>query len=100
LGVELRLTRDVLIAQDREPALSSTSGRVTMLSVRAGAYFDFNGVASEIWNMVSEPCTFGGVCDALAERYQGDPATIALDVERFVEALVKHRLLHLIKARR
>ena len=71
-------------------------GGIVVLSVRAGSYFGFNRVASEIWHMLAEPCRVGQIFDSLAERHDVDAETLARDVTPFLQTLVENRLVRLI----
>ncbi|HEX7562955.1 MAG TPA: PqqD family protein [Bradyrhizobium sp.] len=66
------------------------------MSVRAGSYFGFNEVASEIWNMLAEPCRVGQIFAALSESHGVDAETLARDVTPFLQTLVEHRLVRVI----
>ena len=67
-----------------------------MLSVRAGSYFSFNEVASDIWVMLAEPRSVGQIFDALALSYDVDVAVLARDVTPFLQTLVERRLARLV----
>ncbi len=45
----MSVTIDSVLVQGKDLATADIDGGVVVLSVRAGAYFGFNGVASEIW---------------------------------------------------
>ena len=62
-------------ARAAEPARRRWSmANVVVLSIRAGSYFDFNRVGSEIWAMLAEPRRVAGILDALAQNYDVDSA--------------------------
>jgi Coenzyme PQQ synthesis protein D (PqqD) len=92
----LGVTIDCVLVQDEEPNSAGLDDGVVLLSVRAGAYFGFNRIASEIWTMLAEPCRVGKIFDTLANRHDVDGATVARDVTPFLETLVEHRLVRLI----
>jgi Coenzyme PQQ synthesis protein D (PqqD) len=92
----LSVTIDSVLVQDKEPAAAELDGGVVVLSVRAGSYFGFNRVASEIWNMLAEPRSVGQIFDSLSERHDVDAAILARDVTPFLQTLVEHRLVRVV----
>ncbi len=92
----MSVTIDSVLVQDQEPRAADLDGGVVVLSVRAGSYFGFNAVASEIWNMLTKPCRVGQIFDSLADRHDVDAETLARDVTPFLQTLVEHRLLRVI----
>jgi hypothetical protein len=92
----LSVTIDSVLVRDSEPRAAELDGGVVVLSVRAGAYFSFNRVASEIWTMLAEPCRVRGIFDRLAQSHEVDAQTLARDVTPFLQELLAHRLVRLI----
>jgi coenzyme PQQ synthesis protein D (PqqD) len=92
----LSLTIDSVLVRESEPKAAALHGGIVVLSVRAGAYFSFNCVASEIWNMLAEPCRVGGIFDRFAQSHEVDVQTLARDVTPFLQELLAHRLVRLI----
>ena len=66
------------------------------LSLRAGSYFDFNSMATEIWQMLAVPCRVDQIFAALGDGHDVDAQTIARDVTPFLQTLVDHRLLRVV----
>jgi len=87
------ITIDSVLIQDKELAAADLDGRVIVLSARAGAYFDFNGVASEIWHMLSEPRSVGELFDTLSQSHDVDATTLSRDVLPFLQTLIDQRLV-------
>jgi hypothetical protein len=92
----LQITIDSVLVQDEEPTAANLDGGAVVLSVRAGSYFGFNQVATEIWDMLAAPCRVGQIFDSLAERHDVDCDTLTRDVTPFLQTLVAHRLLRVI----
>ena len=92
----MRVTIDSVLVQDNEPTAAELDGSVVVLSMRAGSYFGFNRVATEIWNMLAEPCRVGRIFISLAERHDVDANILARDVTPFLQTLVEHRLVRVI----
>ena len=92
----LSLTVASILVRDSEPNTANLEGGVVVLSVRAGSYFGFNEVATEIWTMLAEPCRIGLIFDSLSERHSVDAATLAHDVTPFLQSLVENRLVRVL----
>jgi hypothetical protein len=92
----LRVTSESILVQDNEPAGANLEGGHVLLSVRAGAYFSLNPMASEIWQMLAEPCPVGEIIASLSDGYDVDAQTIVRDVTPFLQTLVNHRLVRVI----
>ena len=96
----LRVTIESILVQDSEPVGADLDGTRALLSLRAGAYFDLNSTASEIWQMLAEPCHVLQIFASLSERHDVDARTVARDVTPFLQALVNNRLVRVINPRR
>ena len=83
---------DSVLVQGRDLATADIDGGVVVLSVRAGAYFGFNGVASEIWQIISEPCRVGEILSALSQSHDVNAATLSRDVLPFLQTLIDREL--------
>jgi hypothetical protein len=95
----LRVTIESILVQDSEPVGADLDGGSVLLSLRAGAYFSFNPVASEIWQMLAEPCQVGQIFATLSDGHDVDAQTIARDVTPFLQTLVDQRLVRVIDPR-
>lgn len=88
----MRITLESLLVRDAEPVEAGLDGGAVLLSLRAGAYFDLNPVASEIWQMLAKPCQVAQIFASLSASYSVDSQTVARDVTPFLQALINHRL--------
>lgn len=88
----MSVTINSVLVQGRDLSTADLDGGVVVLSVRAGAYFGFNGVASEIWQFISEPCRVGEILSALSQSHDVDAATLSRDVLPFLQTLIDREL--------
>ncbi len=88
----MSVTIDSVLVRDKELAAADLDGQVVVLSTRAGAYFSFNDVASEIWQLLSEPCRVDELFHALSQSRDVDVATLSRDVLPFLQTLIDRRL--------
>jgi Coenzyme PQQ synthesis protein D (PqqD) len=91
------VTIDSVLVQDKEPTTADLDGGAVLLSVRAGAYFGFNPVASEIWDMLAKPRRVGEIFAALSASHDVDADTLARDVTPFLQTLIENHLVRLVE---
>ena len=89
----MSITLDSVLVREKELAAANVDGRAVVLSLAAGSYFDFNPVASEIWDMLAEPCQVGEIFRRLSDRHDVDAPTLARDVTAFLQTLLNERLV-------
>lgn len=93
----MSVTIDSILVRDKDLAATDLDGRVVVLNLHAGAYFDFNGVASEIWRMLSVPCRVRDIFGALSQSHHVDDAALSHDVLPFLQTLIDKRLARQIE---
>jgi hypothetical protein len=94
----LSVTIDSVLVQDKELTAADVDGRVVVLSLRAGSYFDFNEVATEIWCLLAEPCRVSKIFNHLSKHHDVDEETLARDVTPFLQSLVEQQLARVVFA--
>ena len=89
----MSVTTDSILVRDGTLAATDVGGRAVVLSLDAGAYFDFNEMASEIWRMLAEPCRVDDIFRSLGTQHGVDTATLNRDVAPFLQQLMEHGLV-------
>ncbi|HEY3225263.1 MAG TPA: PqqD family protein [Pseudolabrys sp.] len=89
----MNLSLDSVLVQDKTLPAAELGGRVVVMSLSAGAYFDFNRIGTEIWSMLAEPCPIGRIIDSLSQNHRVDRETVAREVTPFLQTLVEQRLI-------
>jgi Coenzyme PQQ synthesis protein D (PqqD) len=92
----MTVTVDTILARDSEPIPATVGEEVVVLSIRAGSYFGFNRVGTEIWNMLSEPRRVDQIFDALSQLHDVDAETMIRDVTPFLQTLIERRLVRVV----
>ena len=90
------VTIDSVLVRDTALAAADVDGRTVVLSLNAGAYFDLNPVATEIWDMLSQPRRVSEIFSSLSERHAVDGETLTRDVTLFLQNLIEERLVQVI----
>jgi hypothetical protein len=88
----MSVTIDSVLMQDKDLVAADVDGCVVVLSKRAGAYFSLNGVASEIWHILSEPRRVDEIFSALSQSHDVDAAALSRDVLPFLQTLIDRQL--------
>lgn len=89
------ISTDTRIAQRRGVLSTQVGDELVLMSVEQGEYYGFDPVAAGVWARIAEPTTVGSLVETLAAAYEGDPATIAADVQALLEMLADKGLLEL-----
>jgi hypothetical protein len=92
----VNVTIDSILIRDQELAAADVDGRLVVLSLAAGSYFDFNPVASEIWRMLGEPCRVSEIFDRLSKRHGVNAETLTRDVIPFLQTLADEHLVRML----
>lgn len=90
------VTTDSFLVRDNELAAAEVDGRVVVLSLDVGSYFDLNRMATEIWTMLAKPCRVGKIFETLSETHDVDAETVVHDVTPFLQTLLDHSLVRKI----
>ena len=94
----MRVTFDSILVRDNDLPTADVEGRAVVLSLDAGSYFDFSGVATEIWGMLAEPCSVGKIFLSLSRHHGVDTGILSRDVTPFLQKLVEEKLVRLVAA--
>ena len=89
----MTVTVDSVLVRENELAMADVDGRAVVLSLTAGSYFDFNRIATEIWDMLAELRRVDEIFRHLSDRHDVDAATLARDVTPFLQTLLNERLV-------
>jgi hypothetical protein len=89
----LNLSPHSVLVQDKTLPTAELDDRTVVMSLRAGAYFDFNRVGTEIWRMLAEPCALGRIFDSLSENHLVDRDIVVREVTPFLQTLLEERLI-------
>jgi len=92
----LGVTIDSILVRDTKLAAADVDGRTVVLSLDAGAYFDINRMATEIWGMLAEPRSVSDIFRCLSKRHDVDTEALTRDVTPFLQTLVEQRLVRVV----
>lgn len=90
------VTIDSVLVRCKDLSAADVDGCVVVLSQDSSSYFDFNHVATEIWDMLAKPCRVNEVFSSLSKQYDVDAETLVSDVTPFLQTLVEERLIRTV----
>jgi hypothetical protein len=65
------LSSDSIVVASSEQVACDLDGEVVILSLRNGAYYGLDPVATRIWALVERPRAVSSVCEVLLAEYEG-----------------------------
>lgn len=68
-------------------------GRVVLLSIENGEYYNMNEVGTRVWELLERPHTVSALIEALLAEFEVEPATCEREVMEFLTQLQKDKLL-------
>jgi hypothetical protein len=87
---------DTVVAQTEGIFSSELDGETVLMGLTQAAYFGLDSTGQIIWNMITEPCRVGDLCDQLAADYDVERSIIELDVFDFLNELNKEGLIQVV----
>lgn len=93
------ITRDSVVVREADLLRAELDGQIVLMSVDSGEYYGLDPVASEIWDLLSEPRTVAGLCRDLEKRYRVEPERCERDVLAFLGDLLADGSLRLVDDR-
>jgi hypothetical protein len=81
------------VVRSSDQVSGDLDGRVVLLSIENGEYYNMNEVGSRIWALLEKPMTVTGLIDRLLTEFDVERATCEQEVAAFLEQLQKSNLL-------
>ncbi|HLP25747.1 MAG TPA: lasso peptide biosynthesis PqqD family chaperone [Acidobacteriota bacterium] len=89
----LPLNLQTVVVRSPEQVSGDLDGKVVLLSVENGEYYNMNEVGSRIWALIERPTAVAALIEQLLVEFEVDRATCEREVFAFLEQLRKDRLL-------
>ncbi len=84
-----------LVRMETHPS-SAVHDNVFFLDLDRGQYLRLGQIESDIWELLSQPCSPREICGDLLQRYQVERSECERDVLVFLEQLLEHRLVQIL----
>lgn len=82
-----------VVMWSNEPLSADVGGRIVLMSMEQGHYYELDAVSSDIWRRMVEPVRVSELCATLLKEYEGEPATIEQDVLALLGQLAEQGLI-------
>lgn len=95
--MDLDFNKSAVVARSTSQISTRLGEEIVVLSVETGRYFQMDGVAARVWDLIESPRPFEDLCSLLEEEYSVGLDRCVVEVRGFVESLVKVGLAQLGK---
>lgn len=82
-----------VIVRSPDQVSGDLDGKVVLLSIENGEYYNMNEVGSRIWALLEKPMTVAALIEQLLAEFEVDRATCEQEAAVFLEQLQKDKLL-------
>ena len=86
------LAASTAIVRAPDQVSGDIEGRVVLLSIQNGEYYDLNEIGSRIWQLIEKPITIGALVDRLVEEFEVERPRCEAETLNFLQALLKDNL--------
>jgi len=90
----LALTTSVVRSPDQ--VSGDLDGKVVLLSIENGEYYNLNEVGSRIWVLLEQPMTVAALIERLLAEFEVDRATCEREALGFLDQLQRDNLLRVV----
>lgn len=90
----MNITDNTELSRSKNIPFSEIDDELVMMDLEQGKYYGLNSVGSSIWTLLSEPITFGKLCDELQLEYKVERDECQKQVKEFVTQLLKSKLVN------
>jgi hypothetical protein len=92
----MSLSISSVVQWDQNQIAATVDREVVILSVERGSYYGLDDIGSDIWEKLANPTRVDAICEALAEKYEGDRPTIERDVLALLEQMAAEGLISVV----
>lgn len=82
-----------VVVRSPDQVSGDLDGKVVLLSIQNGEYYNMNEVGSRIWALIEQPMTVAALCERLLAEFEVEPATCEREVRAFLDRLRERGLV-------
>lgn len=87
------LEPQTIVVRSPDQVSGDLDGKVVLLSIENGEYYNMNEVGSRIWTLLEKPMTISALIDQLLAEFEIDRPTCEKETTTFLVQLEKDKLL-------
>lgn len=95
MSAEASLTSATKVVRSPEQVSGDLDGKVVLLSIENGEYYNMNEVGSRIWSLLEKPTTVAGLIDTLVTEFEVTREQCEREALAFLEQLRTDKLLRI-----
>ena len=84
-----------IVVRAPEQVSGELEGKVVLLSIQNGEYYNMNEVGSRIWELIEKPAAVATVIEALLAEFEVERGTCEREALAFLEQLRRDNLLRI-----
>ena len=88
-----------VIVRSPDQVSGDLDGKVVLLSIENGEYYNMNEVGSRIWTLLEKPMTVAALIDTLLAEFEVERAMCEREAMAFLKQLQKDKLLRIEPAK-
>ncbi len=96
MSSESALNLQSTVVRSPDQVSGDLDGKVVLLSIENGEYYNMNKVGSRIWALLEKPQSVAGLIDRLLQEFEIDRAPCEQEVLTFLGQLQSDKLLKLV----
>ncbi len=93
MSFNAELSRQAVVVRSPDQLSGDLDGRVVLLSIENGEYYNMNEVGSRIWALLEQPITVTALIERLLEEFDVERAICEKEALDFLAQLQRDRLL-------
>lgn len=93
MGAEFFLSLQTSVVRSPDQVSGDLDGKVVLLSIENGEYYNMNEVGSRIWALLEKPMTVGALVEQLLAEFEVERSKCEEEVAAFLEQLRKDKLV-------
>lgn len=82
-----------VVVRSPDQVSGDLDGKIVLLSIENGEYYNMNEVGSRIWELLEKPMTVSALVDQLLTEFEVDRPTCEKETTAFLSQLHKDKLL-------
>jgi hypothetical protein len=98
MSSDFTLTPQTTIVRSPDQVSGDLDGKVVLLSIENGEYYNLNEVGSRIWALLEKPMTIAALIETIMGEFEVERAACEKETAEFLAKLQKDKLLLLAPA--
>jgi hypothetical protein len=85
-----------IISRQKGIVFNKLDDEIVMMSIKNGEYYGLDNIGSRIWEIIENPVSVRQIIDILKDEYEVAGDQCKIDVNEFLDLLLKKNLIQII----